>query len=89
MRPYERKSSLKTKRNTKVHLKKSLVADTINPQDYSEIRFIFGCEECSFFDQKANNCTMGHHYTPHLKANQIKSYELTGKMFICRDLEID
>jgi len=69
--------------------KKSLIHDKVNPKDARELTMIFACEQCSFFDHDNKNCLMGFPSEPHLFGNQIKRYNLTGRMAICRFLEID
>ncbi len=68
--------------------RRSIFLDRIHPQDFQKMNFMFACEQCSHFDGVQIICTMG--YRPqHRLADQIKKYELTGKMPLCRFMEID
>jgi len=81
----------KPKKNsfTKAPIQRGIILDTVNPSDYLNVNFTYNCEQCSFYDLPNNGCSMGHTTYPHLKKNQIKTYELTGRMAFCRNLEID
>jgi len=63
--------------------------DAINPSDYLNFDFRFSCEDCSHFNSGAEECTLGYNSFWHRKAFQAQSYELSGKMALCRFLEID
>ena len=69
--------------------KRGLILDGISPKDYRELNFIYCCEQCSYFDPRTDQCSMGHHTEIHLRKNQLKSYDLVGKMAYCRNLEVD
>lgn len=49
----------------------------------------FSCEDCSHFDYLKQTCTLGYVTRWHRKDFQKLSYELTGKMALCRFQEID
>lgn len=69
-------------------LRKSMFLDRINPQDFQKFDFMFCCEQCSHFDAVQVICTMG--FRPqHRREDQLKKYDLTGKMPLCRFMEID
>lgn len=63
--------------------------DVIHPRDYNSYKLPYACEDCSYFSSENATCTLGFNTTPHLKKNQIQSYELSGKMALCRFIEID
>lgn len=91
-----KKSSLETfHRSDKPAMKspkrisKSMKKDSIHPKDYLNYNLPFSCEECSHFASINESCTLGLPTSPHLKRNQIQSYELSGKMALCRFQEID
>lgn len=69
--------------------KKSIIYDGVHPRAWNHLNIKYACEDCSLYDSDNNWCTMGHDTTPHLKVEQQKSYELTGKICVCRFLEID
>lgn len=75
------------KKNKKLYA--SIKKDGINPKDYMKYETRFSCDECSHFDHVAEKCSLGYNSQPHRKANQIKQYELSGNMALCRFHEID
>jgi hypothetical protein len=79
------KSRLKTPKP----LRGTIRHDVINPVDYLKYRFPIACEECSHFDSVNTICTLGYNPKWHLNAYQKKSYELSGKVALCRFMEID
>jgi hypothetical protein len=68
--------------------RKSIFLDRINPQDFLKFNFMFCCEQCSHFDSVKIVCTMGYQ-AQHQRASQLAKYNLTGKMALCRFMEID
>jgi hypothetical protein len=79
----------KTHIPTPRRLRPSIRFDGVNPGDYQKYEFRFSCEDCSHFDSASENCTLGYESKWHRKEFQKKSYELSGKMALCRFLEID
>lgn len=69
--------------------RRSLIYDPIHPRDFRELDIIFACEQCSHFDEGTLSCTIGYEAEKHMRAAQIKSYELSGKVAFCRFTEID
>lgn len=76
-------------KKTPRRLRKSLILDGIRPQDLRDLKMTFCCEQCSHFNSSDQSCSIGYLTEPHLRENQLKTYELTGKMAFCRFLEID
>jgi hypothetical protein len=74
---------------TPKRLKTSIRFDSMNPSDYLRYDFRFACEDCSHFNPETTKCTLGYETKWHLRDFQKKSYDLTGKMALCRFLEID
>lgn len=74
---------------TAKRLKTGIKTDVINPSDYARFDFRFACEDCSHFALEEQRCTLGYESKWHRKEFQKSSYELTGKMALCRFLEID
>jgi hypothetical protein len=70
-------------------LKRGIIYDKVNPKDFSSVNFMYSCEQCSFFIPEGEKCNMGHNTKYHIKRNQLESYELSGRMCICRNHEID
>jgi hypothetical protein len=81
---------VKTARNkTPKRLRTGIRFDSMNPGDYLKYDFRFACEDCTHFDRENETCTMGYNPQWHRKEFQKKSFELSGKMALCRFLEID
>jgi hypothetical protein len=68
--------------------RKSIFLDRIHPQDFLKMNFMYACEQCSHFSSPQSICTIGYR-AQHMKEHQLKTYELTGKMALCRFMEID
>ncbi len=68
---------------------RSIILDAINPTEYRTLNLIYCCEQCSYFDSRLKACAMGFHVEKHMRENQLKLYDLTGKMALCRSQEID
>lgn len=77
------------KARTPKRLNKSIKTDAIHPADYLRFDFRFACEDCSHFNFETEECTIGYQPAPHRKAEQTRCYELSGKMALCRFLELD
>jgi hypothetical protein len=67
----------------------SILLDPIHPYDFLNRDIAYSCEQCSHFDPENIKCTIGFNSKNHLKEKQLKTYELTGRMALCRFLEID
>lgn len=80
-------------RKTPKRLNTSIKFDTTHPADYMRYDTRFACEDCTHFnhDSKLEHeaCTLGYITKWHRKEFQEKSYELSGKMALCRFQEID
>jgi len=83
--PGQKYSTPKTPKRLRV----SIRHDTISAADYLKYKLPYACEDCSHFNQALSNCTLGYTSHHHLRETQKKSYELSGKMALCRFLEID
>jgi hypothetical protein len=85
------KSTLPKKPHHKTpkRLSTSIRFDPTNPVDYLKYDVRFACEDCTHFDFANEKCTLGYNSKWHRKEFQKKSYELSGKMALCRFLEID
>lgn len=79
----------RAKARTPKRLNRSIKTDAVNPSDYLKYDFRFACEDCTHFNIEAESCTIGYSTIPHRKAEQEHCYRLSGKMAICRFLEID
>ncbi len=78
-----------SKRFTPKRLRTSIRFDGINPTDYLKYDHRFSCEDCTHFNRETEKCTLGYETKWHRKEFQNKSYELSGKMALCRFIEID
>ncbi|PIS11210.1 MAG: hypothetical protein COT73_05195 [Bdellovibrio sp. CG10_big_fil_rev_8_21_14_0_10_47_8] len=89
MRKDHRHSTFQRPHPTPKRLRTTIRFDGINPADFSTYDFRFACEDCSHFDAEGSRCTLGYDPQWHRKSFQQKSYELSGRMALCRFLEID
>ncbi len=76
-------------KKTPKKLRPSIRYDGINPQDYFKYDFIYCCEQCTHFDTVNETCTLGYNCEPHRQQIQQEHYVRTGRMALCRFLEID
>ena len=63
--------------------------DAVNPSDYLHLNFLSSCEDCTHFKPSDVTCTLGYWTKWHRKEFQTAEYERTGKMAICRFIEVD
>ena len=76
-------------KKTPKKLRPSIRFDPIHPVDYLKYDFRLACEECTHFNHENTDCTLGYNTKWHRKEFQRQSYELSGKMALCRFMEID
>ncbi|OFZ16913.1 MAG: hypothetical protein A2Z20_09370 [Bdellovibrionales bacterium RBG_16_40_8] len=69
--------------------RRSIILDGVNPRDLRELSLIYCCEQCSYFSHSLKKCAMGFRFEKHTRENQLRLYDLTGKMALCRSQEID
>ncbi len=74
---------------TKPLVRRSVILDPIHPKDFRELDIIFACEQCSHFAPESQSCAIGYDASKHLRAVQLKSYALLGRVAFCRFSEID
>lgn len=78
---------------TKPLVRRSVILDPIHPRDFRELDIIYACEQCSHFAPKNGTkeswCTIGYDHTKHTSEEQLKNYELYGRVAFCRFSEID
>ena len=67
---------------------RSIALDKVHPRDFNHLDLRFFCDDCSHYSTRESICTLGYR-AQHTRAEQSKVYELTGKMALCRALEID
>ncbi len=68
---------------------RSIILDGIHPREFRELNIIYCCEQCSYFNTETHKCAIGFHVEKHRRENQLKLYNLTGKMALCRSQEVD
>lgn len=83
------KSPSKPASKSPKRLGSSIRKDAIHPADYNRYKLPWACEDCSHFKSAGESCTLGFPTAPHLRRNQILSYNLSGKVALCRLQEID
>ncbi len=77
------------KNNSQKKIRPSIKKDPIHPADYNKYKLPFACEDCSHFSSLNEICTLGLNTESHLKRNQENTYFTSGKMMLCRFIEID
>jgi len=70
-------------------LRRSIIQDAFKASDLRELNVIYCCEQCSYFSTRESRCAMGFKVEYHMREAQLKLYDLTGKMALCRSQEID
>ena len=70
-------------------LKKSIILDAFQAGDLRSLNIMYACEQCTYFEEPNRTCNLGFKSEPHQKAAQDRLYNLTGKMALCRFMEID
>jgi hypothetical protein len=63
--------------------------DSVSPEAYNRYNLPWACEDCTHYNSEDNTCTLGYHTKWHRRDYQRESYELSGKMALCRFQEID
>lgn len=77
------------KNKTPKKIRTSIRRDAMHPGDYLNFQFRFACEDCTHFKASDASCTMGYGTKWHRRDFQTEEYERTGRMALCRFLEID
>lgn len=69
--------------------KRGVIFDRIDPRLFNQIDLMYCCEQCSHFDEIHQKCTIGYDASKHLRKVQLHTYNLSGRMAVCRFQEID
>jgi hypothetical protein len=69
--------------------RESIFLDPVNAGDFLKLNPVYACEDCSHYDDLNRRCTIGFNSKNHERQRQLEVYELTGRMALCRFLEID
>lgn len=77
------------KSKTPKRLRQSIKKDPVQAEDVRQFNLPYACEDCTHFCSKIGECTLGYDSRPHRKAQQNSDFLLSGKMALCRFLEID
>ncbi len=68
--------------------RRSIKLDRISPTDLRTMNPQLFCDDCSHYSPTNQICTIGFR-AQHTRQEQMAIYNLTGKMALCRFLEID
>ena len=68
--------------------RRSIKLDRISPTDLRVLNPQLFCDDCSHYSRTNQSCTMGYR-AQHTRVEQMAIYAVTGKMALCRFLEID
>jgi len=80
---------MEAKKRTPKRLQQSIKHDKVSPTDYMKYNLPWACEDCTHFDSSHDLCTLGYTTKWHKRNYQRMTYELAGKMALCRFQEID
>ena len=71
---------------------RSILLDAVKASDLNHLELRFFCEDCSHYvsgaGSGAGQCTLGYP-ARHTKREQLALHEVTGRMALCRAIEID
>jgi hypothetical protein len=70
-------------------LQPSIRHDPVHPVDFNKYILPWACEDCTHYDPTRDLCTIGYNSKWHKREYQQKTYELSGRMSLCRFQEID
>jgi len=73
----------------KKQARQSIKKDVIHPEDFLNMKLMYSCEDCSHFASEEQECSIGFWSRNHLRKSQLKNYNLSGQMALCRFMEID
>jgi len=85
----QKQSNFNPKAFTPKRVRRTIKLDRVQASDLLNYDMIYACEQCSFFDAENTHCVMGFLPQPHLKEQQMQTFNTTGHMAFCRFLEID
>lgn len=68
--------------------RRSIRLDAVHPRDMNNVDVRFFCDDCSHYSLTKKHCTIGFR-AQHTRDEQMKIYNLTGKIALCRFIEID
>jgi hypothetical protein len=69
--------------------RRSIKVDSVHPGDLRKYQPAFFCDDCSHYSASTGGvCTLGYR-AQHTREEQMKLYNLTGKIACCRAIEIE
>jgi len=74
---------------TPKRIQPSIRHDAIKASDYLKYNLPWSCEDCSHYNFEQDLCSFGYLVKWHKREYQKHSYELGGKVSLCRFQEID
>jgi len=97
------KTNIQAKNLSNKKIRPSIKKEAVHPVAYNKYKLPWACEDCVHYNGASATdeehttkehdidarCTLGYLKEPHLRKNLEKSYELSGKISLCRFLEID
>ena len=69
--------------------KRGLILDPVSPADFRRHNLVYACEQCSYYALDEKECMMGYESEKHDHKEQMRLYNLYGKMAFCRYMEVD
>lgn len=81
--------SMPINKKTSKRIGTSIIKEGIHPTAYNKYKLPYSCEDCTHFKVSDESCTLGMPTQAHLRKNQIISYNISGKIALCRIQEID
>lgn len=75
--------------SSKKRIALSIKLDPVSASDYLKYDFRHACEHCVHFQSIDQKCTLGLNTRTHLLAEQTHQMEVSGRMALCRFMEVD
>lgn len=70
-------------------IKPTIKKDPIHPASYMKYKLPWACEDCVYYAPDTEKCILGYITEPHRREVQKKSYEMSGRVALCRFLELE
>ncbi|GIL17932.1 MAG: hypothetical protein FMNOHCHN_03614 [Ignavibacteriaceae bacterium] len=77
------------KKQTPKKPRQSIRHDVVSAADYNKYIMPWACEDCTHYNSTTQLCTLGYSTKWHNREYQRHTFELSGKMALCRFQEID
>jgi hypothetical protein len=69
--------------------KQTIRPDRVQVTDIVNLKQVYACEDCTYFNSLTKKCILRLNTEFHLKEAQLKKMSISGQMLFCRFLEID